>query len=111
MTTWQLMEQPPGKRISMSDVAKGVGISRQAVYLHFSSRTKLIVATSSYVDELKGLNDRLKQFKNATSGIELLEACVEVWGNYIPEIDGPAKALLAARDADEAMACAWNNNM
>ena len=53
--TWQLMEQNLGKTISMSDVAKAAGISRQAVYLHFQSRTDLMVATSSYVDELKNL--------------------------------------------------------
>ena len=105
------MEQQPGKSISMSDVAKAVGISRQAVYLHFASRTELIIATSSYVDEVKGLNNRLKQFENAESGIELLETCVEVWGDYMPEIYGLAKALLAARDTDEAMASAWNGNM
>ena len=109
--TWQLMEQQPGKSISMSDVAKAVGISRQAVYLHFDSRTELIVATSNYVDEVKDLQERLKQFDAASSGIELLETCVEVWGNYIPEIHGLAKALLAARDTDEAMASAWNGNM
>ncbi|NOY67014.1 MAG: TetR/AcrR family transcriptional regulator [Gammaproteobacteria bacterium] len=109
--TWQLMEQRLGKSISMSDVAKAVGISRQAVYLHFDSRTELMIATSNYVDEIKGLDERLSQFKAASTGIELLEACVDVWGNYIPEIYGLAKALLATRDTDEATAATWNNNM
>ncbi len=109
--TWQLMEQRLGKTISMSDVAKAVGISRQAVYLHFDSRTKLMIATSNYVDEIKNLDERLNKFKVASTGIEQLEACVEVWGGYIPEIYGLAKALLATRDTDEAAAAAWNNNM
>ncbi len=109
--TWRLMEQRLGKSISMGDVAKTVGISRQAVYLHFASRTELMIATSNYVDEIKCLNERLNQFKTASSGIELLEACVDVWGNYIPEIYGLAKALLATRNTDEATAAAWNNNM
>lgn len=110
-STWQLMEQHRGKTISMGDVAKAVGISRQAVYLHFKSRTELMIATSNYVDEIKGLDERLHKFKTATTGTAQLEACIEIWGNYIPEIYGLAKALLAARDTDEAMAATWDNNM
>jgi len=109
--TWQLMEQRLGKTISMSDIAKATGISRQAVYLHFDSRTELMIATSNYVDEIKGLDQRLSKLKTASTGIELLETCVEVWGNYIPEIYGLAKARLATRDTDEATAAAWNSNM
>lgn len=105
------MEERHGQAISMSSVAKAAGISRQAVYLHFASRTELIIATSKYVDELKGLDERLKQFYSATTGIQMLEACVEVWGNYIPEIYGLAKAMLLTRDTDAAMAAAWNSNM
>ncbi len=109
--TWHLIEQRRGQSVSMSDIANATGISRQAVYLHFASRSELMIATSHYVDEIKGLNKRLNQFKAATNGIELLEICVEVWGNYIPEIYGLAKALLSTRETDEATAAAWNSNM
>ena len=109
--TWRLMEQHPGKVVSMSDVAKAVGISRQAVYLHFTSRTELIVATSNYVDEVKGLDRRLEQLKLANNGVELIEFCVDVWGNYIPEIYGIAKTMLMTRETDEAAAAAWKSNM
>lgn len=109
--TWKLMEQRQGKGVRMSDIAREAGISRQAVYLHFSSRTELMIATVQYVDEVKGLNERLKIFHAATTGIELLEICVEVWGNYIPEIYGIAKALLETRETDEAAAAAWNDCM
>jgi AcrR family transcriptional regulator len=109
--TWQLMEQHLGKTISMSDVAKAVGISRQAVYLHFESRTELMVATSSYVDEIKGLKERLQQFKAASTGTEMLDACIDIWGNYIPEIYGLAKALMTTRNTDDATAAVWDGNM
>jgi AcrR family transcriptional regulator len=95
----------------MTDIAKAAGISRQAVYLHFGSRTELMIATTNYVDEVKGLNERLKHFQTATTGVELLEACVDVWGNYIPEIYGLAKALIGPRETDEATAAAWNGCM
>ena len=108
---WLLMEERRSQDVSMSSIAKAAGISRQAVYLHFASRTELMIATMHYVDEVKGLNDRLAKFRDATSGIGQLNACVEIWGNYIPEIYGLAKALLRARDTDEAMAAAWNESM
>jgi hypothetical protein len=43
--------------------------------------------------------------------VECLEAYVEFWGNYIPEVYGMAKALLAARETDEAAAAAWDDRM
>jgi len=109
--TWQLMEQHNGQNLSMGAVAKATGISRQAVYLHFASRTELMIATTQYVDELKGLNQRFVKFETAKTGIERLEAIVDVWGNYIPEIYGLAKALLNTRDTDEATAAAWDGCM
>lgn len=109
--TWQLMEQERGQGVRMSDIAKAAGISRQAVYLHFTSRAELMIATTHYVDEIKGLKERLKQFQAATSGVEMLAALVEVWGNYIPEIYGLAQALLRMRASDEATDAAWNERM
>lgn len=109
--TWKLMEESRGQGARMSDIAKAAGISRQAVYLHFESRTDLMIATTSYVDEIKGLEGRLKAFEKASSGVEVLETLVEVWGKYIPEIYGLAKALLSTRETDEAAAAAWNSSM
>ena len=109
--TWHLLEEHQGQGVKMGDIAKTAGISRQAVYLHYASRTDLMIATMNYVDEVKGLDERLNQFNSAKTGIELLVTCVEVWGNYIPEIYGMAKAMLMMRDTDEAMAAAWNNGM
>ena len=45
------------------------------------------------------------------SGAERLDAYIEFWGNYIPEIYGVAKALFDAQDTDEAAATAWNERM
>ncbi|GAB6043386.1 TetR/AcrR family transcriptional regulator [Endothiovibrio diazotrophicus] len=109
--TWHLMERERGRKVSMGAIAEAAGVSRQALYLHFASRVELVSATVHYVDEVKGLGERLQRFHTATSGVELLEACVEVWGNYIPEIYGLAKALLETRDCDEAAAAAWNGCM
>lgn len=109
--TWKLMEDRRGQGVRMGDIAKAAGISRQAIYLHFDTRTALMSATAIYVDVVKGLDERLKAVLSANSAMEALEAYVDVWGNYVPEIYGLAKALLAARETDEAAAIAWDERM
>lgn len=109
--TWRLLEQHRGQGVQMRDIAEAVGISRQALYLHFPSRAELMIATIHHVDDVKGLDKRLNQLKAATTGIAFLEASIDVWGNYIPEIYGLAKVFLSTRDTDEAMAAAWNDCM
>lgn len=111
LATWHLMEKQNGKNVHMSSIAKATGISRQAIYLHFASRTDLMIATMEYVDEVKGLNERMAQLESTPTAIHLLESTIEIWGNHIPEIYGLAKALLSTRDTDEATAAAWNNCM
>src|SRR5918998_3613291 len=109
--TRRLMEERRGQGVPMRDVADAAGISRQAVYDHFGSRARLLVATTHYVDEVRGLEERRRRFQAATTGVEHLEAYVDFWGNYIPEVYGMAKALLAARETDEAAAAAWDDRM
>jgi AcrR family transcriptional regulator len=100
-----------GQGVRMADIATAAGVSRQAVYLHFESRTELMIATVRYLDEVHGLEARLRGFREATSGIAKLDAFIEFWGNYIPEIYGVAKALMDARHTDDAAAAAWNDRM
>ncbi len=109
--TRRLIEEQRGQGVRMHDIAEAAGVSRQAVYDHFGSRATLLVATTHYVDEVRGLKERRRRFQAATTGVEHLEAYVEFWGNYIPEVYGMARALLAARETDEAAATAWNDRM
>jgi AcrR family transcriptional regulator len=109
--TWRLMVERNGQGVRMRDVAEAAGVSRQAVYDHFGSRAELMVATARYGDEVRGLEGRLAGYRAATGGVERLEAFVEFWGNYIPEIYGIARALLAARETDKAVAAAWDDRM
>jgi AcrR family transcriptional regulator len=109
--TRRLMEERRGRDVRMRDIADAASVSRQAVYDHFGSRAKLLVETTHYVDEVRRLEERRRRFREATGGVERLEAYVEFWGNYIPEVYGMARALLAAREADEAAAAAWDDRM
>ncbi len=108
---WKLLEADQGNGVKMSDIAKTAGISRQAVYLHFPTRAELLIATTRYLDEVKDVDARLAASRNADTGLDRMEAFIEAWGNYIPEIHGIAKALIAMQDTDEAAKLAWTDRM
>ena len=109
--TWALMETGGGHGVRMSDIAKSAGISRQAVYLHFETRADLLIATTRYMDDVMGIEERLAAFRAAPTGIERLDAFIKFWGEHVPQIQGVAIALLAMQPSDEAAASAWNERM
>ena len=108
--TWRLLESG-NKAIRMADIAKAAGVSRQALYLHFPSRTELLVATTRHIDKVKNVDARLARSRSASSGVERLHAFVDAWGGYIPQIHGISVALRAMRDTDKEAAAAWEDRM
>ena len=108
--TWRLLESE-NTAIRMADIAKAAGVSRQALYLHFPNRSELLVATTRHIDTVKNVDERLSRSRSASSGIERLQAFVEAWGGYIPEIHGISVALRAMRDTDKEAAAAWEDRM
>jgi len=109
--TWHLMEKSQGQGVRLQDIANAAGVSRQAVYMHFGSRAGLLIATTHYLDKTLKLDERVQPYRNAPTAIEALDAFIEFWVNYIPDIYGLAKALLAARETDEDAAVAWEDRM
>ncbi len=107
----KLLEANPAASVRMGDIAKETGISRQAVYLHFPTRADLLITAARYLDEIRKVDERLAASRAASSGVERLDAFVEAWGKYIPEIHGVAKAFLAMQDTDEAARAAWDDRM
>lgn len=95
----------------MGDIARESRISRQAVYLHFTSRADLLIAATRFLDDKLDVDKRLAPSRAAATGIERLSLYIECWGHYIPDIYGVAKALLLAQDTDEAAAAAWKDRM
>lgn len=100
-----------GRKTRMSDIAKQAGVSRQAVYLHFDNRADLLIDATKHLDDQLGSDARLAPSRAAQSGIERLDAFVVAWGNYIPEIYGAAKAMIAMSATDEAADTAWAKRM
>ena len=110
-STWKLLETGTASGVRMVDIAKAAGVSRQAVYLHFPNRSELLIATTRYIDEVKDTDIRLAASRSAKTGIARLNAFIEAWGNYIPEIYGVGRALMAMQDTDKEARIAWADRM
>ena len=94
----------------------GTSLEKQAfhvrrLYLHFATRTELLVAATLYRGDMLGVESRLEPSRAAKSGVERLRLYIEFWGNFIPEFYGVAKALMLAQDTDDAAAAAWHDRM
>src|SRR5688500_5475131 len=92
--TWQLMEQKRGIGVRLEDIAKSAGVSRQAIYMHFGSRAGLLIETARYLDTNKSHLARTQHIREAADGVYALDALIEFWAGYLPDIYGLAKALM-----------------
>ncbi|MEM8681901.1 MAG: TetR/AcrR family transcriptional regulator [Pseudomonadota bacterium] len=109
--TAQSLVESRGRGAKMGEIAKAAGISRQAVYLHFASRSELLIAAFRHLGDSLDVKSRLAPSRTAKTGVERVERYIEFWGSYLPEIYGLAKALLIAQDTDVAAADAWRDRM
>jgi AcrR family transcriptional regulator len=107
----ELLEASQGRDVRMTDIARGAGITRQALYLHFATRAELLIATTHYLDEIKGSDARLAPSRTAQTGTARLDAYIDAWSEYIPEVYPIGKALMAMKDTDAAADKAWSDRM
>jgi AcrR family transcriptional regulator len=108
---WNLMTERGVGQVTLADVARAAGISRQALYLHFGSRAGLLVAMTHARDEQLGLPDRLRELRELPAR-ERLRRLLDAWLDHIPRIQPIAVALEAAALAGDADArAAWDDRM
>ena len=105
----ECLEAADGKLVRISDIAATANLTRQTLHQYFSTRADLLIAATHYLDELKSSEERLAKSRTASNGIERLEAYVDAWASYIPEIFGVARALLLMNDSDADSA--WDTRM
>lgn len=108
---WETLESNPGVAARMSDIAKKAGVSRQALYLHFPSRTELFIETTKFQDRVFGVDEMLEPSRKAETGFEKLDAYIICWGSYVPKIYAVAKTLLVMKETDDDAADAWADRM
>jgi AcrR family transcriptional regulator len=97
---WDLLvEDPLGTR--MEDVARRAGVSRQAVYLHFSDRSALLVAVARHIDESLGLAEAIRPIQEAPNGLAMLDRMAEFLGEFLPRVNEVSLVLESTALTDE----------
>lgn len=100
-----------GAGVRLADVASRAGVSRQAVYLHFGDRARLMLALVDDIDERAGAAGVRADILGQPTGVDALRRWVEVLSRYTATIDRVAEVLERATGQDEALAAAWRDRM
>lgn len=100
-----------GARVTLEEIAERAGVSRQALYLHFGSRTGLMIAAAEHIDELGMLGRLLDDVFEAPTGLDALDAIVALHANYYPVIHQIAAMFMAGKYEDDALRAAWGDRM
>jgi len=108
--TWELVEQR-GSAFKITEVAKHASVSRQAVYLHFGDRSRLLVALVDHIDKSLGSVKLRENVFGAPSGVEALRRWVDTMSWYTAKIDRITEVLEASQYEDPDLAIAWRNRM
>jgi len=108
-TARELIEQDDGGVPSMSELARAVGISRQALYLHFPDRASLLLVLVAHVDEREDLQAGMADVQAAPDAAGQVRAWAQVQAWRNPRIAPLARALDQARHTDQAASAAWRD--
>ncbi len=105
----ELVEQTDGAAPNMTAIAAAVGISRQALYLHFPDRSALLVALVENVDQREDLQVGIDAVNAAPDGVSKLQAFIDMQAWRNPRIAPLVRALDHARRSDSPSARAWQD--
>jgi AcrR family transcriptional regulator len=100
-----------GAVASMSDVASAVGISRQAVYLHFPTRGQLLLGLVTQIDDEAGIRPRLAAALEDPDPVAALRTFTRTWLRFAATIQPVATVLLTTRTTDADAWAAWDDRM
>lgn len=100
-----------GADVSVSHIAKAVGISRQTVYLHFGSRGGLLVALVRRADQRFEIKELFESALALQDPEARLAKTLQVWLAFVPKIYPVAKDLIRLRETDQEAAAAWEDRM
>ena len=108
-TAWTLVNER-GTGVGVGEIAAAAGVSRQLVYVHFTSRAGLLVAMARHQDARSGFRERALATRELAPP-QALDRLVRAWCEYLPEILPVALGLEAALIAGEEGAVAWRDRM
>ncbi len=107
---WDLIAER-GAAVSMAEIAAAVGMTRQSVYVHFSSRGGLLMALVRRADDRFFIWEGFTSAMTEKDPAKRLDAVLAVWLEFVPKIHPVATDLIRMRATDEDAARAWEDRM
>jgi AcrR family transcriptional regulator len=95
--------------VTMVDVAKAAGITRQTVYFYFRSRTGLLTETMHFEDVTHPLGSTLWQISQAAPSVKTYEAFVTTWFRFVADVRAIALAVQAESVHGAGARAAWKS--
>src|SRR5260221_14411202 len=95
-----LLEERGFYGVGLEEVARAAGVSRQAVYLQFGSKGRLLLDLFKYVGRVEGVPGFVERIKSAPDAVAMLAALVRFHARFTPRIHRLAVVLDTARRTD-----------
>ena len=109
-TAAALVAERGAAEVTMAEVARESGVSRQLVYLQFENRAGLFTAVTHFLDAQAGMRERFTEL-SALEPVAALEGVMRAWIDYLPSILPVARELQAAALAGTDGGEAWDVRM
>ena len=107
LDTAREITEKQGAAPTMSALARAVGISRQALYLHFPDRTQLLLALVRHVGEQEHLQAGVDAITQAPDAAAAIRAWAQLQARRRPQLAAAGRALADTRHADPSASAAW----
>lgn len=106
-TTRRLIEERGFESVTMALVAEEVGVSRRAIYLHYASRTELLVAVFNRLGDEGDLPGSVQPVWDAPDAERALEEWALHLSRFHIDVLTVSRAIERARHADEVAEQLW----
>ena len=107
----RLLERDGPYGARMEDIARAAGVSRQSAYLHFGSRSGLLLALVAHIDAQRDVGALVQRLWDQPDALSALDAVAELAARTNPEVHRIAMVFDAARRWDEQFEQAWQDRM
>lgn len=109
--TRELIDETGFEALTMAAVAERAGVSRRAIYLHFATRTELVMALYRSLGETENLAESLQSVWDSADGVRALAEWARHIGRSHPRILATLRAVEHARHTDPDAAELWQTTM
>ena len=108
-TARRLLEERGYHGVGLEEIATAASVTRQAVYLHFGSKAKLLLATARFADQSGALPKLLENVFSAPNALTALDRAVDLHVAYDSEILPLAIVIDSARRTEKDADVAWQD--